>query len=627
MTQFQDAEDAIFGSPKDPTNNPSMQGVSNLFQRVAYIYPDFAAFKASANTYTAGEFVGTAKEGFSYKAVDSNPDVSNAGLQGFEVQEGPNGVRNVLAFGALSDGSNAYAELNTALSNYDAVLFPAGEFGVGTQRLGEYQDAKRIVGVGSESLIRILSDNSDDTAFRIGAVGAGQPPRAREFVSFEDLVFLPPSSATSPIAYTGIDAQSTYPLYLKNIVFDGMGADAFKSEDNFYGYGQGCRFVGSGATFDEVNNMTMVDFEFRPKQSADDPSQGGDDFGDVGKYPYDATASDNNMFIGSIFEGWECPAIRLSNCSNTIFQGTWFERLVSTTHVMKLERVYDVTFDNCHLDFGFAYTDSFAHVDNTGDPRDATRMTYANINGGYLSLTSTGFGNREEFVTVANSEPVTVRITNTTFGGGLLFGGETVEFDVRSGFLSRDVQTGFYTRSNAMVMNSYNSWMPLSANTDWDYTTSIGWSQIFSGGHSALTIARTSVDGEYMTGTQGIKVGGIPIGAVNYAIQRSLSSFVGAVSTEGETYYCFGRIKPTQDLELQYRLNHGSSEYGFNKTIRVQANRWTDIVLKTSEATTWSLGQGSAPNLKFVITNNSGVAADLFIDREDYSIVFGDVEF
>ena len=74
---------------------------------IATQYDDVTAFLASTDTFADNTYVRTKKEGFSYKAVPSGGDVTNAGGQGFEVMPNEDGSYSVRAFGALGNWNNS----------------------------------------------------------------------------------------------------------------------------------------------------------------------------------------------------------------------------------------------------------------------------------------------------------------------------------------------------------------------------------------------------------------------------------------------------------------------------------------------------------------------------------------
>lgn len=530
---------------------------------------------------------------------------------------------SVKDFGAVGDGvTDDYQSFIDICTATNEILVPEGDYAIGTARIGEFQKPLNVVGTGPDSIIRVMSGNADDTAFRVGAVG-GSYYRTRAVTKFENLVFMTESGITAPWAYTGIDVQSTYPIVMKDIVALSMGPDSIKCSYNFYGYINGLNLVNSGLTLFEANVIEISGGDIRAEQSAVDPSGGALLFGNEGRYPVEMEDSDLVKFTGTVFEGWKCPVIKIVRSDDTIFNGCWFEGLESTSHVVLSQQAGVTEFNSCQLDFAFPYTDTFIHVDNSGPDADrrVNQTTNFRINGGNLLLESTGYGSREEFITTANSEPVSVLIDGLTFRGGSLFADPSVEFDVRSINLVRTAQKFFYTRPNADFLGSYNKWMPNSVSADYDFTTA----NIAQIGGAGLTVATTTTDGEFMTGTKGVKVSGITSGATVWEFGRTTTSEMGAVTSEGETYFVMARVKADQELTVRLQINGGYADFGVSKDVKIPANKWTDLVLQTQEDTTWAQGRFFAPTVKFEVVNGSGSTANFFIDRLDYQIVDGDI--
>lgn len=550
---------------------------------------------------------------------------SGAGAVGRTVQSRLRDFVTVKDYGAKGDGStDDYSAFIVACSDTNQIVVPEGDYHIGTARLGEFQKPLNVMGTGPDSIIRVMSDNVDNTAFRVGAVG-GAYYRTRAVTKFESLVFMTESGIIAPWAYTGIDVQSTFPIVMKDIVCLSMGPASIKCSYNFYGYVDGYSLVNSGLTLFETNVVEFSGGDIRSEQASVDPTRGTLLFSDVGRYPVEMEDSDLVKFTGTVFEGWKCPVFSIIRSDDTVFNGCWFEGLESISHIMKVQQSDTIEFNSCQLDFRFPYTDSFIHIDNSGPDADRRQRmtTFIRVNGGNLATYSVPFGPRDEWITTANDESVTVLIDGVQFAGGMLFASRSVDFDVKSIFISRGYNSGFYSKPNAMLNNDWNQWMPNSVSSDWDFSGGAGITQLSGSG---LTITTTTAAGEFMTGTTGVKVAGITSGGTPFEFGRSAISALGPVTVDGQSYFVFSRVKADQDIDLNLEINGGYLDFGFNKTIRLRAGEWRDIVLKTDEATTWAQGRFFNPTVKFTAVNNSGTTANFFIDRLDYQIVDGDIE-
>lgn len=521
--------------------------------------------------------------------------------------------------GAIGDGSaNDYAPFNNTLSAFNRVHVPTGIYKIGTQKLGEFQKPLVITGDGSGTVI--IPDNTDKTAFRVGAVG-GSFGDIRAPVRFSSMTFKAPASAVAPYAYTGIDLQATFPATIDAVTMIDMGPGALKIKSCFYGTISGLWLTNSGMLFDDVNVIGISGFDIRANEN-DDPSRGADLFGDVSRYPVELIESDLIKFRDGTIEGWKCPAVLLRRAYTTVYDGVWFEGNDSATHIIKMEQSQTLNFNNCQLDFAIPYTDCFIKIDNStpGADENVRWKTGINITGGYLLITSTTYGDAPHLVKVTTNENARVLIDGgTAFRGGPLYAGRTVEFDVRSIHLTGAHHHSFYSRPNAQLLREYNSWVPQSVSSDWDFAaTNI---TAVSGG---LTVTATTTAGDFITGSRAVKVTGIASDAAQKQVKRNGGAQLPALSVQGQTYLMFVRIKCDRDVAFNLDIDGGFVNFGQAPPVDIRANEWYDFVLKTGEDVSWAQGRFTAPDILINVRNSSGASATLYIDRLDYAIVTGD---
>ena len=108
MTLYSQAEEAIFGSPKDLANEPSPQEVANLFNFVPKSFSTVAALLADTATSYPTDSILIAG-GFRYKVADSaasDHDVTTAGGVKLYVQPTESGSRHISAFGSVGSNSS-----------------------------------------------------------------------------------------------------------------------------------------------------------------------------------------------------------------------------------------------------------------------------------------------------------------------------------------------------------------------------------------------------------------------------------------------------------------------------------------------------------------------------------------
>ena len=538
-------------------------------------------------------------------------------------------VVSVKDFGAVGDDvADDRAAFNFACTDYNDIRIGAGTYVIGQQKLGEYQKPLNIVGEGADVIIRIGATNVDNKAFRVGAVGGpyGGYTQARAVTKFESLTFKTPTGIIAPWSYTGIDVSATFPIVMKDITMLSMGPDSIKMTSCFYGYVQGFSLVNSGLTLSDVNVIEFSSGDIRAEDITVDPTGGGLLFGDVGKYPVQMTESDLVKFTGTVFEGWLVPSIRLVRCYTTVFNGSWFEGNASASHVIKTEQAQTIEFNSCQLDFAIPYTSSFIEVNNQIPNADQNRYwtMFIRINGGYLLTTSIGFGDAPEFVKVTAGEEVRVLIDGVTFRGGPLYADKSVQFDVRSILLTGESKHNFYSLPNAPLFPAYNRWMPQSLSADWDFASGANFTAT-----AGLVVATTTANGEYMTGTRGVKVSNIANDSAEKTISRYTIGEMGPVTIEGQSYYVFVRLKCDQEVVLRCEINGGFFDFAQTPTgNRLVANTWRDYVFKTDPAVTWAQGRFFDPTIKIYVTNpaTNPAPANLYIDRIDYCIVRGDIQ-
>lgn len=553
-----------------------------------------------------------------------NADVVNfiqagVGAESRTVQSKLRDSVSVKDFGASGNtASNAYAPFDEACSQFTVVSVPPGNYTIGTKRLGEYQKPLEISGSGPASVIRPGSDNVDDTIFRVGAVG-GAFGDNRAITKFENLAFKPEQGAVAPWAYTGIDVAATFPIVIKDVTMLSMGPRAVKMRSCFYGYVDGLYLVDSGLDLYDVNNIEFSGGDIRPLDTQ--PNRGITLFGAVGEYPVRLEESDLIKFTDTTFEAWECPVIELVRSYTTVFNGSWFEGNTGD-HVISFRQAQTVEFNSCQLDFAVPYGDCFVLVDNSGPGNDENRRwrPFFKIDGGYLLTTSVGFGDCPEFIKSANGEKCNVLVEGVTFRGGPLFADEHTEFDVRSLLISGALHHSFYSKPNAQLYPAYNRWIPNSSSLDWDFSSGPNFTA-----SPGLTVATTTAQGEFLTGSRGVKIGSIPSDGTQKAVERSITG-MGPVATEGETYLVYIRVKSDRRITFQPQINGGFLDFANTPQTVLPPNTWRDYVFKTAEDVTWAQGRFNNPTIKLYVTNDSGGQASLFIDRIDYEIVNGDYQ-
>lgn len=229
-------------------------------------------------------------------------------------------------------------------------------------------------------------------------------------------------------------------------------------------------------------------------------------------------------------------------------------------------------------------------------------------------------------VTVANAETPRLLIDGLTFTVGHIFADPTVIIDVRTIFLSTQDQKSLYSVPNALMTLDRNSWVPESLSSDWDFAAGANFAALV--GTVGLTIATTTVVGEYITGSRGVKVTGFASdGALKrFARNCGTNGDMGPVTVEGQTYLFFLRVKCTQNVTFSLNVNGGFLDFAGTPIHTLPANEWRDYVIKSQEDTTWAQGRFFNPNIIVSVTNNSGSAAEFYIDRIDYQIVDGDFQ-
>jgi hypothetical protein len=564
------------------------------------------------------------------------PDGGSAiGYEAQDVQTKLGEMVSVRDKGALGDGSSDdHDAFDGALNEGGEIYIPTGDYQIGSQ-LGEYQlKPMRVRGAGSEAILRPMYPGQ--TILRIGAVG-GEFGDIRSQVMVEQLKYKAPESyfshnesgqvdgySASPWALTGIDIEATHPVAVRDVVMISMGPAALKVKACYYGYILGLSMAGSGLRLFDVNAISIIGSDIRPDGFIDD-SFGVYLFGNEGRYAIDLEQSDKIAFTGSVIELWGCPAIRIRRSYDTTFTNCWFEANRSTTHVIKWEQAQGLEFNSCWLDFGEPFADCFIKIDNSslndGAPENVENARWTasiRIDGGDMVCLSASFGDAGRLVRVSNGERAIVRIEGLTFRGGHIWGDRTVDFDVKSITLSGSQRHFFYSLPNAAMLRERNSWMPRSVTADWDFQN--GPNMSVTGGGTAST---TSAAGEFLTGSRGAKVGGIPTGAIA-KVTRVTTGEMGAITpNSGQTYLIFARVKCTQNVTLKIDISGGFAEFAETPTVEIEANKWLDFVVKTGGPQTQSQGLGT-PTISFAVANGSGNTCDFLIDRFDYQICDGD---
>ena len=522
--------------------------------------------------------------------------------------------------GAKADGvTNDRPAIEAALAVRKDLLFAPGETLLDDSGI-EFQQPIWAYGLGHDSVVLI-----GQRGIRVGAVGGTDDQGDdrtdfRAITKFQGLTLKPKPGAVAPYSKTAISAQSTYPFHAQDNTFLDLGPGALDLKDQFYGYMIGQQFANSGITFYEVNNLSLLDVESRARDDAD---AGMSLFGNVGRYPIELTLSDLIKFFGGLVEGWSCPAILLRRARNTLFLSTWFEKLLVTDWVIKCEQAQGLDFVNAQIDLSINAGGAFIRVDNskpsTDDPLAKTKL-YVRISGGYLLLTSAAFGDMGPLVSVANAEKVEVAIGGLSFEGGNLYASRTVDFNVLSIALTSAEKHSFYSLPNAVLLRERNSWMPRSFNPDWNFggASNAGFTA------SAGTVSITTADREFLTGTQAVKVAGMPAASVT-TISRSTTGTMGPIGDgSGQTYIVFARVKLSRDASIKLDINGGFADFGEMVPVDLPAGDYRDIVYKSSVSRTQAQGRFFDPTIKIIVTTPTGAATDIIIDRFDYQIVDGD---
>lgn len=526
---------------------------------------------------------------------------------------------SVKDFGAVGDGvTDDHQSFLAALEQSNSLKVQGGNYLLDSEMLGEFQKPLDISGCGAKTVIVIGQENTDKKAFRIGAVG-GPFGDIRAVTKIENMTFKTELGLIAPWSYTAIDLQSTFPMVLKDIVFLSLGPDAVKITSNYYGYTQGLYFVNSGLTLSDVNVIDFSGGEFRADEFSD-ATKGQALFSNVNRYPVELTESDQISFTNTVFETWACPVIRLIRAYNTTFNKSWFEGNTSS-HIIKMEQAQTVTFNDCQLDFAIPYTDCFIKVDNSIPNADENQRwrPFVRISGGYLLLMSIAFGDAPKFLKTTGGEKCDVFVDGVTFRGGSLYADGSVNFDVRSILLNGAFKHNFYSKPNASLFPKHNSWMIESVSADWDFATGANFTAT-----AGLSVSTTTTAGEYMTGTRGVKVSSIPSDNTMKLIQRTTTGDMGEVTTNGQTYLVYVRVKCDQNVNFKPTINGGFADFGQTPDTDLPAGVWRDYVFKTQEDVTWAQGRFFTPAIYMYVTNNSGAVANFYIDRIDYQIVNGD---
>lgn len=453
-----------------------------------------------------------------------------------------------------------------------------------------------------------IDDAISKTAFRFGAVGAND----RQITKLADLSFV---STVGPA--TAIDAQSVHPLFLDTQRFYQLGGKAVKLKNLYYGRSQNHVFRDSGFDLNDVNNYSFD----------------GGDFGGIpnstnyGAADYACTMvdSDSISLHNATIEGWRNPFLSITRGKNVSLNSMWLEANTGT-HILMLKCAAGFSMNDCFQDLYPSPSQAIVKVDNSGiigPPRAI--ITPINVIGGLIRLTVDPVA-AVPYVDAAPGSKAVVPVYGATIDRGHLFGRGDVQFNMRSVTLSSsdsitDEVKSLYSIPNAHCIGPYNSWVSDSVQADWDFAGGTGLTEV---GTSVLTMATTTTAKEYLTGTRGIKVSGIPSNSTRYVI-RKLMSDMGAATAEGQSHLIFVRFKPSADMSIIFAIEGFYIEYERSPDITFKAGRWCDFVLKTASDNTWAQGRQGSPKLLIKVNNASGAAANLFIDRLDYQTVQGDV--
>jgi hypothetical protein len=242
MSVKQSAENAIFSYPKEPTNQPSMQGVADLFGRIRFTFDSVADLLADTDlTYTvsgtkvvaAGDIIGAG--GYVYEVVASGSSTNHIATAGSVKMN----VLPVIGadYAAAAFGITTGSDQATAIQNaYDSIMAAGGGrlfFGVGTFVIGTsltlvsgsastFNQGPQIIGAG---IGLTVFDNQVSSAPMFDVSSGGTP--GSNFLMGGLLTGFKVISTTGS-AQIGIQLDTSYMVQLAQIHIDGMAGTGLR---------------------------------------------------------------------------------------------------------------------------------------------------------------------------------------------------------------------------------------------------------------------------------------------------------------------------------------------------------------------------------------------------------------
>lgn len=524
--------------------------------------------------------------------------------------------------------ADVYTAFTAACAASNSIEVSENTYSITPSQIGELDKPVNVKGGGPDSVIHIPSSNTDRTAFRLGGVGGNDNlAGARVITSFSDLTFTAYTKIdATPV--TGVDAESINPINFNRLRMYGLGPESINLTKLYYGSMRDCEFVGSGLKLTNVNNYLI---------------SGGGFFGGATGLPSNSTmfgagpvceianvepfsGAEGVKFEQVVWESFTIPIFNISVAGNITFDACWFENLTGS-HLFKLMQAKSLIFQNSKFDMAYTGSGMLFKFDNSG-PRttaeDIRRDGIIIFNGGELRLDRSAT-TTVKIAEVVNSEAPEIFFDKTILSRGHIFSDPTVIQNVKSLGMTSDDQKSFYSIANAQFSSGYNSWCRDSLSSDWDFATSANFAE--KDGTTGLTIATTTTDGEFLTGTRGVKVSGFTSDGVQRRVGRNTGTNgdMGKITIEGETFFFFVRVKSDQNITFKFELQGASLVYAGTPSHTLPADQWRDYVFKSQMDSTWAQGKSFNPTVYLTVTNSSGTSATLFIDRIDYKITNGDV--
>ena len=622
--------------PAGVVTSASGQSVSSTVSMAAIASPVAGQSAILTAAGRAGVFVFSSADLSAEVTLDTEegiyiaPSSDATGASGAWVRASADEV-NVKWFGATGDGvTDDTAVINAAMQAANYIEIPEGNFKVNALLEPGATRPMHIRGKGQRSVF--IASGSASSAIRLEAIG-GDFADPRSLVVVEDLTFKA-DGQTGAYSLPAIDAEAVHCIDLNRIVCQDRGPDAIKLKHIYYGSkNMELYLVNSGLTLDDVNAVGFHG-DVRPNtkgapDSPVDPTFGDGLFGSQSRYAVEAEDSDQIIWRG-VFEGWGCGVIKLTRSQGHIFDGAFFEGNFGA-HTITVEGVSQITFCNGLIDLGIHGSDCFLLVDNT----IGGRTLLANITNQRLVLWSQGNDFAPPLVKTVGATKARVVVNGASLESGRLVGSGDVLFDVRSLLLTRsydalDATKYFYSLPNAMISGPYNSWLPQSASADWDFTAEtinfkMGDETAAPDFDNGLTFEKTSVAGQFLTGSRAIKIGGFTAGATK-VFKRNGGAELGAIATgSGDTYALAITLMADRDCTIRLKMHGGFGFIEGGTAVEVKAGRFVTHFLKTNETSTEAQGKYFSPDMIVEVTVPSGgSAANLYVDRMDYAKVNGD---